>query len=210
MLRLEAERLAKGWSKAELARRANMNAASVIEATNGRRVPGAVQLEKLTQALRLAPHPFEGTPAELLADVPDPGARHLRPIERVRDMGTESTLLMRADDDLLIETRDTLGTLLPELVMRSDDGPFLVLSLSEMEPEAASKLADEIAEQVTTWANRVSGVFRRERERLAHNAAIANQHDCGIAPAVCEHVRGISTGQTCERVGECIALVKGA
>lgn len=51
MLRLEAERQRLGISKAELARRSGLNAATVIEATTGKRTPGAIQLEKLCKGL---------------------------------------------------------------------------------------------------------------------------------------------------------------
>lgn len=51
MLRLEAERLRQGISKSELARRSGLNAVTVIEATNGKRTPGSIQLERLAAGL---------------------------------------------------------------------------------------------------------------------------------------------------------------
>lgn len=61
MLRLEQERQRLGISKAELARRSDLNAATVIEATNGKRRPGESQLAKLAIGLE-----WGGSPAELL------------------------------------------------------------------------------------------------------------------------------------------------
>jgi transcriptional regulator with XRE-family HTH domain len=51
MLRLEAERRAKGWSKSEFARQAGMHLTTVVEATTGKRRPGSAQLAKLAKAL---------------------------------------------------------------------------------------------------------------------------------------------------------------
>jgi transcriptional regulator with XRE-family HTH domain len=51
MIHLERERRARGWSKAELARRANLNAATVGAIENRRLRPYACQLEKLAGAL---------------------------------------------------------------------------------------------------------------------------------------------------------------
>jgi len=51
MNRLEAERRERGWSKSELARRAGLNQVTVIEATNGVRRLGPLQLEKAASAL---------------------------------------------------------------------------------------------------------------------------------------------------------------
>ena len=51
MTQLEIERKARGWSKAELARRAKLNAATVGAIENQRLRPYACQLEKLAGAL---------------------------------------------------------------------------------------------------------------------------------------------------------------
>ncbi len=63
MLRLEYERRRIGISKAELARRSDLNAATVIEACNGKRRPGDVQLAKLADGLE-----WKGDPTDLLAE----------------------------------------------------------------------------------------------------------------------------------------------
>ena len=70
MLKLESERLAKGWSKAELARQAWLNSATVNEATTGKRRPGGVQLEKLARALGW---PEDRSADELMDEVSDDG-----------------------------------------------------------------------------------------------------------------------------------------
>lgn len=67
MLRLEAERQRLGISKAELARRSGLNAATVMEATTGKRTPGAVQLVKLCSGLDWP----QDKAQELLEDVGD-------------------------------------------------------------------------------------------------------------------------------------------
>lgn len=64
VLRLEAERRRQDISKSELARRSRMATATVIEACNGKRTPGEIQLVKLAQGLE-----WPGEPAELLEEV---------------------------------------------------------------------------------------------------------------------------------------------
>ena len=51
---LQAAREARGWSKAELARRAGMHPATVGSIENGRLVPYPVQIEKLASALEIS------------------------------------------------------------------------------------------------------------------------------------------------------------
>jgi len=58
------ERESRGWSRAELSRRANMNAATIGQLEAGRLVPYAVQLEKIAAALG-----WSGDPHALLEDV---------------------------------------------------------------------------------------------------------------------------------------------
>lgn len=53
MNRLRAERKSRGWSQAELARRAELNATTVGLIENGRLMPYPVQLAKLGRALGL-------------------------------------------------------------------------------------------------------------------------------------------------------------
>ena len=65
MQRLEAERVRLGLTKSELARRAGLNQTTVIEATNGKRTPGAAQLIKFARGLGW---PVERA-AELLEEV---------------------------------------------------------------------------------------------------------------------------------------------
>ena len=50
---LRERREAKGWSRAELARRADMNASTVGSIENGRLRPYESQLRKLVEALEL-------------------------------------------------------------------------------------------------------------------------------------------------------------
>ena len=61
MQRLEVERRRLGLTKSELARRAGLNQTTVIEATNGKRTPGATQLAKLAAGL--------GWPVDRAADL---------------------------------------------------------------------------------------------------------------------------------------------
>ena len=70
VLRLEMERQRLGISKAELARRSDMNAATVTEACNGKRRPGLAQLDKLARGLD-----YRGEPCELLEEVADNASR---------------------------------------------------------------------------------------------------------------------------------------
>lgn len=51
--RIKKERVARGWSRAELARQANMNAATVGLIEAGRLMPYPGQVAKLTAALGL-------------------------------------------------------------------------------------------------------------------------------------------------------------
>jgi transcriptional regulator with XRE-family HTH domain len=60
---MEVERRRLGLTKSELARRAGLNQTTVIEATNGKRTPGAAQLAKLATGL--------GWPVERAADLLD-------------------------------------------------------------------------------------------------------------------------------------------
>ena len=53
MTALQRHREARGWSKAELARRAGLNASTVGSIENGRLRPYESQLRKLAQALDL-------------------------------------------------------------------------------------------------------------------------------------------------------------
>ena len=64
MMRLTAERMRKGWSKSELARRAQLNSATVGWIEAGRFIPYQVQLEKLARALA-----FTGAPERLMEEV---------------------------------------------------------------------------------------------------------------------------------------------
>lgn len=65
MKRITQEREARGWSRSELARRAEMSNATVGQIEAGRFLPYEVQLEKLALALE-----FEGDPSALLEEVP--------------------------------------------------------------------------------------------------------------------------------------------
>lgn len=66
MKAITRERESRGWSRAELARRASLNAATVGQIEAGRLVPYAVQLDKIAEALD-----WSGDPAALLEDVVD-------------------------------------------------------------------------------------------------------------------------------------------
>ena len=61
MKAMTKEREARGWSRAELARRADMNAATVGQIEAGRFIPYPAQLRKIAVALG-----FNGEPAALL------------------------------------------------------------------------------------------------------------------------------------------------
>ena len=65
-MRLTQEREAVGWSRAELARQANMNAGTIGHIESGRLRPYPGQLSKIAAALG-----FAGDPATLLDEVPD-------------------------------------------------------------------------------------------------------------------------------------------
>ncbi|MDO9107851.1 MAG: helix-turn-helix transcriptional regulator [Coriobacteriia bacterium] len=67
---MERARLKQGLSKSALARAAGLNQVTVIEATNGRRLLGPSQLQKLAAALG-----WTGDPAGLLAEVTDDAVR---------------------------------------------------------------------------------------------------------------------------------------
>ena len=66
-MRLSEERALRGWSRAELARRAGFNASTVGLIESGRLHPYVSQLKKLANALGVsqteAHHLLEGTPA---------------------------------------------------------------------------------------------------------------------------------------------------
>lgn len=64
MKRITRERQDQEWTRAELARRAGMNAATVGQIEAGRYLPYDVQLEKLARALG-----FHGCPDALLEEV---------------------------------------------------------------------------------------------------------------------------------------------
>lgn len=66
MLRLTAMREARGWTRAELARRANMGNADVGRIESGRLVAYPSQLVKLAGALE-----WTGTPDALVDEVTD-------------------------------------------------------------------------------------------------------------------------------------------
>jgi transcriptional regulator with XRE-family HTH domain len=66
--RLQVAREARGWTKAELARRARMNQVTVGQIEAGRLVPYASQIKKLARALGLSVSEVEGmTPAPRIA-----------------------------------------------------------------------------------------------------------------------------------------------
>lgn len=64
MKAITRERESRGWSRAELARRASLNAATVGQIEAGRLVPYAVQLDKIAEALE-----YTGEPDTLLEEV---------------------------------------------------------------------------------------------------------------------------------------------
>lgn len=64
MKRITKEREARGWSRAELARRASLNPATVGQVEAGRFVPYFAQLDKIAQALG-----WSQDPATLLDEV---------------------------------------------------------------------------------------------------------------------------------------------
>ena len=65
-MRLTRERLARGWSKAELARRAGLNSGTVGQIETGRLIPYSAQLTKLAKALGIP----EANKAVLMSDAP--------------------------------------------------------------------------------------------------------------------------------------------
>lgn len=64
MKAITRERESRGWSRAELARRANMNAGTIGLFENGRLLPYAGQLDKIAAALG-----WPGDPAGLMEEV---------------------------------------------------------------------------------------------------------------------------------------------
>lgn len=69
MKTITRERESRGWSRAELSRRAGLNAATVGQIEAGRLVPYSVQLDKIAEALEYA-----GEPDTLLEEVGSDGA----------------------------------------------------------------------------------------------------------------------------------------
>ena len=67
MMRMESMRREKGWSRAELARRAHMDAADLGKIERGLLVPYAAQVAKLADALGV----HEGAGRTLLEEVLD-------------------------------------------------------------------------------------------------------------------------------------------
>lgn len=63
---LESERIARGWSKSSLARRAGLNQTTVNLICNGRLKPGARHLQDLANALG-----YKGAPSELVEEAED-------------------------------------------------------------------------------------------------------------------------------------------
>ncbi len=63
MTEIKRVREARGWSRAELARRANLNATTVSLIENGRLLPYPLQLEKLARALGVEPQDLQGETA---------------------------------------------------------------------------------------------------------------------------------------------------
>lgn len=55
MNRLRELREGRGWSQAELSRRANMNASTIGQIENGRLIPYEVQIRKIAKALGVSP-----------------------------------------------------------------------------------------------------------------------------------------------------------
>lgn len=68
-LRLTQEREAHGWSRTDLARRANMQNSRVGQVENGRAVPPQDSVEMLHLAMALD---YRGNPADLLGPVEEP------------------------------------------------------------------------------------------------------------------------------------------
>jgi len=64
MLRLSVERMARGWTRAELARRSQMQAGDVGKIESGRMHPYPKQLRKLGRALRIPAAEVESLLAE--------------------------------------------------------------------------------------------------------------------------------------------------
>ena len=70
-MRLSQERALRGWSRAELARRAGINASTVGLIESGRLHPYVSQLMKLANALGVS----QSEPHRLLEDTPAPEGR---------------------------------------------------------------------------------------------------------------------------------------
>jgi len=68
-LRLTQEREVRGWSRTDLARRANMQNSRVGQIENGRAVPPQDSVEMLRLAMALE---YRGNPADLLKPVEEP------------------------------------------------------------------------------------------------------------------------------------------
>ena len=66
MKRITQERVARGWTKTELGRRARLHPARVGAIENGRVVPYEVELRRLNRALHL-----QTEPASLLGEIED-------------------------------------------------------------------------------------------------------------------------------------------
>jgi transcriptional regulator with XRE-family HTH domain len=69
MNHMDKQRRARDWSRAKLARVADMNATTISEAVSGKRRPGPMQLAKIARALE-----WTGRPEALLDEVDDDGA----------------------------------------------------------------------------------------------------------------------------------------
>jgi transcriptional regulator with XRE-family HTH domain len=65
---LTVERAGRGWSRAELARRAGMSNSTISLIENGRFLPYPGQLQKLAAALGLPPDRANGLLAEVTQD----------------------------------------------------------------------------------------------------------------------------------------------
>ena len=78
MLNLKFERMRRGWSQAELARRAKLNPATVGQIEAARWRPYPAQLAKLTRALGIS----EAEAPTLLNDAPSAGPHPGRPAGR--------------------------------------------------------------------------------------------------------------------------------
>ena len=100
LILLTFERTRRGWSKSELARRAQMNPATVGQIEAGRLRPYPTQVRKLADALGLPPDEAnrllevgtqEGTQNERLTDVAELFS-HVEPVmEILHFMGTDSS-----------------------------------------------------------------------------------------------------------------------